>query len=138
MRRRRRGSATLEVALSLPFLLGLFSAVADFGWYFQQRQVLSSAIRDGARVGVSAPKATDPLALAEWSARQALVDAGYRSMDTVGMTADLVEVDGAWSIRLTVRQAYQPVAGLVPCPAWLEVTRVMMLERQDLTYYDAS
>lgn len=131
----RRGSAMLEFALCTPILLSLFSAVVDYGWYFQQRAMLIDALRDGSRIGVSASSGEDPVHLAEVSARQAIMNAGYADASRITFTSEMIRVDGDYSVQLTLFVPFEPVAGLIPCPDRMEVSRTMMLERQDLEYY---
>jgi Flp pilus assembly protein TadG len=47
-----RGAELVEFALVLPLLLLLVAGVIDFGFLFQQNQVITNAAREGARVGV--------------------------------------------------------------------------------------
>ena len=131
----RKGTAMLEFALCTPILLTLFSGVVDYGWYFQQRAVLIDALRDGTRIGVSASSGEDPALLAEISARQAMMNAGFSDTSRITFTSELVSVNGDWCVELTLFVPFEPVAGLIPSPDRMEVTRTMMLERQDLEYY---
>lgn len=48
-----KGQAIVEFALILPIALLLICAVIDFGWVFTHKLVLSTAVRDGARVGIT-------------------------------------------------------------------------------------
>lgn len=49
-RRRERGSALVEFALCLPFLLVIIAGIVDFGLAFQRYEVLTNAAREGARL----------------------------------------------------------------------------------------
>jgi Flp pilus assembly protein TadG len=57
--RGERGSALLEVAFTLPLLLLVSVGIFEFGRAFQTWQVLTNAVREGARVAVL-PNATVP------------------------------------------------------------------------------
>jgi Flp pilus assembly protein TadG len=48
----RRGNALIEFALVLPLLLLVFAGIVDFGFLFQRYEVLTNAVREGARVAV--------------------------------------------------------------------------------------
>lgn len=50
--RSRRGNALVEFALVLPLLLLIFAGIVDFGFLFQRYEVLTNAVREGARIGV--------------------------------------------------------------------------------------
>lgn len=51
--KREKGQAIVEFALILPIALLIICAVIDFGWVFAHKLVLSTAVRDGARVGIT-------------------------------------------------------------------------------------
>lgn len=46
------GNALVEFALVLPLLLLVFAGIVDFGFLFQRHEVLTNAVREGARVAV--------------------------------------------------------------------------------------
>lgn len=48
----RRGSALVEFALVIPLLLLLFAGIVDFAFLFQRYQILTNAVREGARIAV--------------------------------------------------------------------------------------
>jgi len=47
-----RGAVLVEFALTLPLLLFVVVGILDFGWVFQQYQVVTNAAREGARMAV--------------------------------------------------------------------------------------
>jgi len=47
-----RGNALVEFALVLPLLLLVFAGIVDFGFVFQRYEVLTNAVREGARIAV--------------------------------------------------------------------------------------
>lgn len=47
------GQAIVEFALLIPLFLILIAAVIDFGWVLTHELSLSSAVREGARVGIT-------------------------------------------------------------------------------------
>jgi len=47
-----RGSALIEVALTLPLLLLVAAGIFEFGRAYQTQQVLTNAVREGARIAV--------------------------------------------------------------------------------------
>ncbi len=48
-----KGQSLVEFALILPLMLLLLCAIVDYGWLFTHELVLSTAVRDGARVGIT-------------------------------------------------------------------------------------
>lgn len=46
------GNALIEMAFVLPLLLVVFAGIVDFGLLFQRYEVLTNAVREGARVAV--------------------------------------------------------------------------------------
>lgn len=48
----QRGSQLMEMALALPFLLVFMVGLSDFGGAYNVKQKLSSAAREGARLGI--------------------------------------------------------------------------------------
>lgn len=47
-----RGAELVEFAMTLPLLLVVFGGIVDFGLVLQRQQVLSNAVREGARLAV--------------------------------------------------------------------------------------
>jgi Flp pilus assembly protein TadG len=50
-KRERRGSNTVEFALTLPIFIGLVFVLIDFGWYFANKAILDIAVHSGCREG---------------------------------------------------------------------------------------
>jgi hypothetical protein len=51
-RRRERGAALLETALIIPLLTLIAAGIFEFGHAYQQRQIITNAAREGARISV--------------------------------------------------------------------------------------
>jgi Flp pilus assembly protein TadG len=113
-----RGTALLEMALTLPLLLLVAVAIFEFGRAFQTWEVLTNAAREGARVAVL-PAST--VAGAEARAR-AYLDAGALNGSSAIVTVTSTEIPigvGTASAK-QVRVDYpfrfmvlQPVAALI-------------------------
>lgn len=75
-RKASRGSAALELSLSMPVLFGVTAGVVEFGEALVLRQQLVNAASEAARIGtqLSCPRATEAEARA--AAAAALADAG--------------------------------------------------------------
>ena len=50
--RSESGNAVIELAFTLPLLLAVVMGIFDFGFMFQQYEVVTNAAREGARVGI--------------------------------------------------------------------------------------
>jgi Flp pilus assembly protein TadG len=75
-RRREHGAAAVEFALLLPLLMLLLFGIVEFGLALHRQQVLATASREGARVGIrqTAPRPTS--GDIERAARNVLTQAG--------------------------------------------------------------
>ena len=51
---KNKGSAAVEFALCLPFLLLILFGIMEYGWYLTNQIVLSNAVSCGARAGIKA------------------------------------------------------------------------------------
>jgi Flp pilus assembly protein TadG len=99
----QRGLAAVEFGLVLPIVCVMLFAIFEFGMAFWRKQVLTSAVREGARTGIvkTTPRKTE----AE------IIDAVETYLDNVGYTdgARTVAVDGeggAAGSALTVTATY--------------------------------
>ncbi|MCG3127453.1 MAG: hypothetical protein CHACPFDD_02313 [Phycisphaerae bacterium] len=52
LHKKRRGSATVEMAIVTPLLLTLVFGIIEYGWVFTVKQALANAAREGARTAV--------------------------------------------------------------------------------------
>ena len=98
-KRRERGAALIEMALTLPLLLLLSIGIFEFGRAFQHWQVLTNATREGARVA-TLPGVTDD---AVTSRVRTYLEAG----SLTGFASNLVMItrDGEISIGATTASA---------------------------------
>ena len=82
---RERGSAILEVALTLPLVLLVSVAIFEFGRAFQTWQVLTNAAREGARVAVLPG---DDAGQAEQRVRDYMQAGQLQDFDAAGVVVD--------------------------------------------------
>ena len=92
--KRAEGSQLLELGLSLPIIITVMVAVADFGQAWNLKQKLANAAREGTRIGASAPafESTNcaiPLASSPCSV-QAAADAMKQYMVNTGLNASCI------------------------------------------------
>jgi len=57
LKRSERGAELIEFALTLPLMLLLVLGIIEFGFLFQEFEVVTNAAREGARVGALIPSA---------------------------------------------------------------------------------
>jgi Flp pilus assembly protein TadG len=113
-----RGTALLETAMTLPFLLFVAVAIFEFGRAFQTWEVLTNAAREGARVAVLPDSTTSGT---EARAR-AYLDAGALngSSAIITVTATTIPIGTGTASAKQVRVDYpfsfmvlQPVASMI-------------------------
>ena len=114
-----RGSALIEVALTLPLLLLVAAGIFEFGRAYQTQQVLTNAVREGARVAVlpNQPSGAAQTRVTTYLTNGQLPNAGTA---TVTVTATNISIGGTTTpgSRVTVNYPFsfmvlQPVARLV-------------------------
>lgn len=124
--RGRRGVQAVEFAIVTPFLLGLLTAVMDYGWYFHHAAVVNTAVRDAARQGAvtaveqSAIKAQDVACAALYAERLVAQAAGCSEVTTRVTTTNAVS-----TVYVAANVPFRPIAGLLPTPGALQVTLTM-------------
>ena len=88
-RREERGSASVEFALVVPFLVVLVFAIISFGFMLSFRQAMSQAAAEGGRAAAVKPSGTDDsvrLAAARAAVNDALNAYGVSCTDGGGLT----------------------------------------------------
>jgi hypothetical protein len=76
-RRRERGAAAVEFAITVPVLVAIVFGTIDWGAYFFQREIVVNASREGARVGTLKFDAPLDAAVEAKSAAQAYLEAAH-------------------------------------------------------------
>jgi Flp pilus assembly protein TadG len=127
---RRRGAAAVEFALTLPILLAVGSAVLDYAWYLNQAADVLSAVREGTRYGATIAQDDDPTVVAVARTHVALANYNLSCSDPACVEASLGEVEGMTTVEVRAEITYTPVIGLVPTPATMGASLVMVLEDQ--------
>lgn len=128
--RSRRGANAVEFALVMPVLLAVLSGVMDYGWYFHQQILMTSAVRDAVRTGAATPATASntPEEAAETAVLHALDEAGVALEVTATASRSGAPPDQV--LTLTVSAGYDRLVGLVPLPDTLGASMVMRLEDQ--------
>jgi Flp pilus assembly protein TadG len=103
-----RGAELVEFALTLPLLLLLVLGIIEFGFVFQEFEVVTNAAREGARIGALMPSA------------------GYKTTDVQARVKDYLEAGGLDLANLetdpTVNTTAVPITGTTKCFPAVTVT----------------
>lgn len=120
---RQRGIATIEVAITLPVLLFLMLATAEFGRVIAQYNTLTKAVRDGARYAASkAAAASGSTGLVSITPQVQTAVANLVATGTAGgsgapllpglTAADVIVTDaGNGYVSVSASYPYQPMLG---------------------------
>lgn len=115
--RGERGSALLEAAFTIPILLLISVGIFEFGRAYQQWQVLTNAVREGARLAVTPNVTTDEVTQ---RVQAYMRDGGLPEQEGTTVTVNGTVPLGATGTATQVTVAYpftfivlQPVAKLV-------------------------
>ena len=134
IRAARRGSASIEFALTLPIAILLISAVADYGWYLALQTQTLQAVGDGARHGATVSSEATPSPEEAATAHTQTVLAGLGIPcdveDDCQFEANIDDVGGLQVLRVGVTFNYSPITGLVPNPEKITAETVMAMEDQ--------
>jgi Flp pilus assembly protein TadG len=128
---RRRGGAAIEFALILPVLLVLIFGVVEYAWLFFEQTNLVSAVREGARYGVTLDQTGSPSPTSGAQSRTSTVLTGTYNMSGATITATQSGASPSEVLNVTASFPYTPLIGLVPTPSTLNASMTMLLEIQD-------
>lgn len=112
-RKSEKGQSLVEFALILPLMLLLLCAVVDYGWLFTHELVLSSAVRDGARVGITCTEDSGFATQVRSRVRQecGIFDQNHLSVVTYVHNGDVV-VNAAYDLPMLTPMAAVFVGGM--------------------------
>jgi Flp pilus assembly protein TadG len=131
-RRTNSGAAAVEFALVLPLFLAVMFGMLEYSWYFYQQFGVASAVREGARLGVTIDMdaTPDPRAAAKTRTKAVL--------DTVGIGYSGGTVNAVYAgsypsrtITVNVDLTYKPLLNFVPTPTKLAYKMTMFMELQE-------
>jgi Flp pilus assembly protein TadG len=131
IKRSRRGSNAIEFALTLPVFVILLSGMIDFSWYFFTGWRVSSAVREGLRVGSLTPTSDDPVGEAETAVNNA--GTAYNVDWASGFpTADIIGAAPNCGIHVDAEAKVPPLIGILGAviPTRVHYEAVMRLEDQ--------
>ena len=93
--RSERGAELIEFALTLPLLLLLVLGIIEFGFLFQEYEVVTNAAREGARLGALIPSAGYTTTEAEARANDYLTAGGLNAaLATTTVASSRVAISG--------------------------------------------
>jgi Flp pilus assembly protein TadG len=123
----RRGMATLEFAMALPFLLALALGVMEWGHLFVRQAELAQVVRDAASTGSRVRQSAGPTTAATLRCIDALNDAGFSSSDAnISATLGTATAGAILTVHVTV--PYTPLGGLAPVPTRLGATTTLRMQ----------
>jgi len=131
LKSRRKGLATVEMAIVLPLLLMLVLGVIHYGWLFLKMQQITNAARSGARVAIRA-NVTDP-AEVQAAVTSALANAGIGAVVVPVITPGIdIGTGEELTVKLTVPKTTPGIslinATFLPTPANLVASVTMAKE----------
>jgi Flp pilus assembly protein TadG len=110
-RRKERGAALIESAITIPIILLVSVAIFDFGRAYQTWQVLTNAAREGARVSIIAGKTDDQVRDAVTQYVQAGgLPIGTNNPLTIDTTQRSITFGSNNASRITVTYGFQFIA----------------------------
>src|SRR5262249_2243933 len=122
---RRRGLATVEAALILPFVLYLTFGAIEYGWMFLKQQQITNVARQSARLAATpnAPNATVNSRISTMMTDAGLGSSGY----TVTMPANVAGVTPATTFTVKISVTYSNItlthmSPFIPVPNTLTST----------------
>ena len=109
LRRSEKGTALLETALTLPLLLAVAVGIFEFGRAFQTWQVLTNAVREGARVAVLPDASIDKTRarVSDYMQTGQLPNALTATVDVTAASVDLGAGATAAGSKVTVNYPFQ-------------------------------
>lgn len=122
----KRGANAIEYALTLPIVIVLVFAIAEYGYYFYQRSAVAGAVHDGCRSGaLVSPDTDDPIEVA----RRRIGD-GLALFDVSHVEVTLVGDPPDESLACTAEVVHHRLLGLIPVPNRYESRAALRLEIQ--------
>jgi|GEM_PF-1576584 len=111
---KNKGSAAVEFALCLPWLLLILFGIMEYGWYMTNQIVLSNAVSCGARAGIKAKEweGESPVTLARTATKKS-----FWISDLSSIRINILEQSLNNPRRLRVRVSsfeYSPLTGFLP------------------------
>jgi len=87
--KKQRGAVAVEFAIVLPLLLLLFAGITEFGLAYYNKQILTNASREGARVGIVNNTSNEQIREAAFNyASERLITFGDNTFSTNNVTPE--------------------------------------------------
>jgi Flp pilus assembly protein TadG len=108
------GTAAVEFALILPFLMLLLAGIIEYGWGFYVDLTLTNAAREGARAGVT--QTTKPLVMtrAATEATNYLAAANLSSIAEASVNQQELDDNNNVEVSVTTNANFKPLVGYLP------------------------
>jgi uncharacterized membrane protein len=112
MKKRERGSAAVETALVLPFVVMIVIAIAEYGYYYLTAYKYQQAVFAGARAGAIAQVGKDAVARSETLRLLGAMGIKEGHAPAVAVSSGLEgPIDGKTLIEVTIDSPYTPLTG---------------------------
>jgi Flp pilus assembly protein TadG len=120
----RRGTAAVELAVFLPFLLFMVVVAVDFARVYRNVQIITTCARNGAIYGSDSPaKAIDTAGISA----AALADAGDLPTPPTVTSTTGTDAAGNMYLRVTVAGPFQTITKYPGVPSSLTITRTVQM-----------
>jgi hypothetical protein len=86
--RNQKGTAIIELAIALPFILILLFGTIEFGAFFYNKQVITNASREGVRAGITGENYTKIRTIVKDYSRNKLISL----KDPISVTDDAIKI----------------------------------------------
>jgi Flp pilus assembly protein TadG len=114
LRDRTRGGAAVEFALVLPLFMALIMGALDYGYFFYEDQIVTNAVREGARAGTLVDP-TIPGASGQAQSNALSAATSYLTQNGLGvggLSADIVfPTPGTQAVQVKVDRPFQSLTG---------------------------
>jgi len=120
----RRGAATVELAVLLPFLVFLFAIATDFSRVFHYSQVIENCALNGAFYAAGYSNAQSPYTSTE---QAALADAGSLSPQPTVTSSTSSDASGNAYAAVTVSWQFEAVMSVPGVPSTTKLSRTVRM-----------
>jgi hypothetical protein len=86
--RNQKGTAIIELAIALPFIVILLGGIIDFGTFFYNKQIITNASREGVRAGITGENDTKIRTIVKDYSRNKLISL----KDPISVTDDDIQI----------------------------------------------
>ena len=106
-----KGAALVELAIVIPVLLLILTAIAEYGLLFRTFEITTNAVREGARLGALPGNELNDYEVVRARVESYLADAQLPGNHTIAVAPEAIAIGGlaANGVRVTVTYTYDTV-----------------------------